>query len=233
MFVKQCPALSSVDPLSRILARAVAAQCPRLPVLESCSQGTLDILKVLRHHTLEAVRDRSFNTKASSVIEMASGYHFNTLKEIRLTNRGHILGVVVQEVLSTCAALEHFVISGSCVSTQLKYLVENEWVCVSVKTLDITVDMRTVRTSAEDMLSMPAVRDDTCIKLRKMYRQLGVMTEIEVLHLEIESKEMQWLDKDGEERGGDENEHDSWEWGRHSTEDDCWSADDDDSNEFT
>lgn len=53
-----------------------------------------------------------------------------------------------------------------------------------------------------------------------------------MLHLGMKSKEMQWLDKDGKERSGDENEHDSWSWGRHSTDDDDWSMDDDDSSEF-
>ncbi|KAF9539350.1 hypothetical protein EC957_005540 [Mortierella hygrophila] len=70
-----------------------------------------------RHHTLEAIRDRSSNTKASSAIKVTSGLHLNTLKEIRLTNCGHILGVVAQEVLSTGPAFEHFVISGSRVSS--------------------------------------------------------------------------------------------------------------------
>ncbi|KAG9063312.1 hypothetical protein KI688_004194 [Linnemannia hyalina] len=64
-----------------------------------------------------AIRDRSSNTKASSAIRMTSGYHLNTLKEIRRTNCGHILGVVIQEVLLTGAAFEHFVISGSRVSS--------------------------------------------------------------------------------------------------------------------
>ncbi|KAK3811351.1 MAG: hypothetical protein JOS17DRAFT_495397 [Linnemannia elongata] len=241
LFVKQCPALESFDPLSwgreespplsRILARAVAVQCPRLRVLESCGQGALDILKVFRHHTLEAVRDQSPNTKASCVVRLASGYHFNTLREIRLTNCGHISGDVVQEVLSMCTGLEHLVISGSGVSTRLKYLVKNEWVCGRLKTLEITVNMREVRTCAEGVVSMPMVRD-TWIKLRKLYRQLGALTEIEVLHLGMKSMEMQWLDKDGKERSGDENEHDSW-LERQSTEGGDWSVDDDDSNEFT
>ncbi|KAK3811348.1 MAG: hypothetical protein JOS17DRAFT_842926 [Linnemannia elongata] len=179
----------------------------------------------------EAVRDLSPNTKASCVVRLASGYHFNTLREIRLTNCGHISGDVVQEVLSMCTGLEHLVISGSGVSTRLKYLVKNEWVCGRLKTLEITVNMREVRTCAEGVVSMPMVRD-TWIKLRKLYRQLGALTEIEVLHLGMKSMEMQWLDKDGKERSGDENERDSW-LERQSTEGGDWSVDDDDSNEFT
>ncbi|KAF9539351.1 hypothetical protein EC957_005541, partial [Mortierella hygrophila] len=42
--------------------------------------------------------------------------------------------------------------------------------------------MHQVKTWVEDMVSMSAVRDDTWIKLRKLYRQLGAPTEIEVLH---------------------------------------------------
>lgn len=38
-----------------------------------------------------------------------------------------------------------------------------------VETLEITVDMREVRTCTEGMVSMPVVRD-TWIKLRKLYR---------------------------------------------------------------
>lgn len=89
--------------------------------------------QVLRHHTLEAIRDQSSNIEGSSVIRIASRYHFNTLKEIRLNNCGHIVGEIVQEVPSMCTALEHFVISGSRVLTRFKYLVENKWVCARLK----------------------------------------------------------------------------------------------------
>lgn len=39
--------------------------------------------------------------------------------------------------------------------------------------MESTADMRQVRTCAEDMFSMSAVRDDNWIKLRKLYRQLS------------------------------------------------------------
>ncbi|KAG0307445.1 hypothetical protein BGZ97_000388 [Linnemannia gamsii] len=127
---------------------------------------------------------------------MVSANQHRSITEIRIVNAPHVSGSVAQAILWNCAALQHLIIRGchSPVATRLKHLVEREWVCRGLTTLEITVELRQVITSAVCMCSMPAVHDPTWIMLQKFYRQLGALSEIKVLNLGIKSKEMQWLE---------------------------------------
>ncbi|KAK5809253.1 hypothetical protein F5H01DRAFT_415311 [Linnemannia elongata] len=70
----------------------------------------------------------------------------------------------------------------------------------------------------------PIVTCETWTALKKFYRQLGALTEIEVLDLRIASKELEWLDESGQERQDPQNNSDD--------RDDTWRTDGSTRNSF-
>ncbi|KAF9902021.1 hypothetical protein EC991_005404 [Linnemannia zychae] len=248
LFVQDCPVLETLSPplwnhegfrsISTDLARAVVKHCPRLRGLNSCGQATSDIIDELPQQTLECIGNRSRHCEPKAMessLQAISRSQYGSLREIRIEECSHVRGSAVQAILWTCAALETLVIKGNpCVATRLKHLVKKDWVCTRLKTLELTVDLRQVKMPAVGLITMPAVYDATWTMLRKFYRQLGNLKEIEVLNLGIRSKEMQWLDENGQERVVivDKPKSKRRQTRSQDEEDDSWSADDD-TSEYT
>ncbi|KAG0277883.1 hypothetical protein BGZ96_002677, partial [Linnemannia gamsii] len=214
-FLQQCPSLETFHPptigrdddaaarrYSTIIAETAATYCPRLRKLESCGMLTLDILAKIPEHTFQAIHDREKDLHQGFALNAVQERHFRSIKEIRMENcASHIRGPVIRSILSTCLELEHLTIKGPAhPSVRLKYLVEKEWVCLKLRVLEITVDMRQGIYPAVLLSRMPAVYKPTWTMLKTFYRQLGSLSEIEVLNLGIMSKEMEWLDENGQER---------------------------------
>ncbi|KAF9130191.1 hypothetical protein BGW39_003373 [Mortierella sp. 14UC] len=243
LFVQDCPALETFSPplwnhdgfriISTDLAQAVVKHCPRLRGLNSCGQAAGDIIDALPQHTLETIGNRSRHCEPKameSTLQAISRSQYRGLREVRIEECSHVRGSAIQAILWTCAALESLVIKGHpCVATRLKHLVEKEWVCTRLKTLEITVDLRQVKVPAVGLVTMPAVYDASWTMLRKFYRQLGSLKDLEVLNLGIRSKEMQWLDENGQERVAivDKPKSKRRQARDQDEEDDSWSADDD------
>ncbi|KAF9139292.1 hypothetical protein BGX30_008145 [Mortierella sp. GBA39] len=227
---------SRFRPISTRIAGAVAKNCLHLRSLDNCCQAAVHIVDVLRPHTLTNLRNDRYclASAVDSVLRKVSTNHYCSVTEIRIEKSPHVRGSVVQAILWNCVALQHLIIRGDPpVSTRLKHLVEDEWVCRGLRTLEITVELRQVITSAVDMSEVPGVHEPTWAILKKFYRQLGSLSEIEVLNLGIKSKEMLWLETSGRPRiaagrrsqtrlgQDDSNEND---------DDDNWSADEDDTD---
>ncbi|KAK3836885.1 MAG: hypothetical protein J3R72DRAFT_449992 [Linnemannia gamsii] len=243
LFVQDCPGLETFSPplwnhdgyrsISADLAQAVVQHCPRLRGLNSCGQASSDIVDTLPQQSLEFIANRSRHSEPKEMalcLQAISRSQYASLREVRIEECSHVRGSAVQAILWTCAGLETLVIKGRpCVATRLKHLVEKDWVCTRLKTLEITVDLRQVRVPAVGLVTMPAVYDATWTMLRRFYRQLGALTEIEVLNLGIRSKEMQWLDENGQERVMivDKPKSKRRQARSQGEEDDSWSADDD------
>ncbi|KAG0262473.1 hypothetical protein BGZ95_004018 [Linnemannia exigua] len=219
--------------ISADLAQAVVQHCPRLRGLNSCGQASNDIIDALPQQSLETIANRSRHCEPKEMalcLQAISRSQYASLREVRIEECRHVRGSAVQAILWTCAALETLVIKGRpCVATRLKHLVEKDWVCTRLKTLEITVDLRQVRVPAVSLATMPAVYDATWTMLRRFYRQIGALTEIEVLNLGIRSKEMQYLDENGQERVAivDKPKSKKRQARSQGEEDDSWSADDD------
>ncbi|KAF9133209.1 hypothetical protein BGW39_010320 [Mortierella sp. 14UC] len=236
LFLQHCPALEifrppqwkydAFIPLSKALAQAVVTHCPRLRGLETCDQVSLDVVKVLPDHSLESIVDGELDSKTHPILLMASKKQFNSLLEIRLEHRSHVKSVVLQEILRACSSLEHLIVKGfGCPAIRLKHLVEQPWVCMRLKTLEIRVDMRQVSVPAYVLGRMPIIHEETWTMLKKFYRQLGALADLEVLCLTTKSKEMQWLDENGQVRDtladrARPSARRSWHSGQHSDEDD-------------
>ncbi|KAF9150312.1 hypothetical protein BG015_007883 [Linnemannia schmuckeri] len=243
--LKHCPALeiisipswthSAFRPISTEIAETVAKYCLHLRSLDNCGQAALDIVGVLRPHTLTSLRDGQYRLTSSmdAILQKATMNHYRSVTEIRIEKSPHVRGSVVQAILWNCAALQHLIIQGNPpVATRLKHLVEKEWVCRGLKTLEITVELRQVITSAVDMYQVPGVHEPTWIMLEKFYRQLGALSEIAVLNLGIKSKEMQWLETSGSPRftAGKRPQTRLWQDDSNADDDDNWSADEDDTD---
>ncbi|KAF8929368.1 hypothetical protein BGZ47_001092 [Haplosporangium gracile] len=246
-FLGFCPALEVFDPPSQMykkfretlppLAQVVVKHCPRLRGLDSYGQVATTIIEALPLNSLQSITNRghSVDEAADEAFLSISRSHYGSLTEVWVDDGEHIQGSSVQALLWTCVNLEHFTIRGGCYAgTALKDLVEKEWVCTRLKTLEITVDLRQVSVLACAMSSMPAVHELTWIMLRKFYRQLGALTKVEILDLGIRSKEMQWLDEDGRERVaiGDMPKTRDYPVLRNNDDSGSWSADDDDEYEY-
>ncbi|KAF9539626.1 hypothetical protein EC957_005181 [Mortierella hygrophila] len=185
--------LSNFDPI----AGAVAKNRLHLRSLDNCCLAAVHIVGVLRPHTLTNLRNNEdcLASAVNSILRKVSTNHYRSVTEIRIEKSPHVGGSVVQAILWNCTALQHLLIRGDPpISTRLKHLVEDEWVCRGLRNLEITVELRQVITSAVDMSEVPGVHEPTWIILEKFYRQLGALSEIEVLNLGIKSKEMQWLE---------------------------------------
>ncbi|KAG0069063.1 hypothetical protein BGZ89_003592 [Linnemannia elongata] len=113
-------------------------------------------------------------------------------------------------------------------SVLLKDLVVKEWACLRLKVLNITVDLRQHELPAYKFWrkgrGFPIVTCETWTALKKFYRQLVALTEIEVMDLRIASKELEWLDENGQERQDQQNNSDD--------RDDTWRTDDSSPNSF-
>ncbi|KAF9902020.1 hypothetical protein EC991_005403 [Linnemannia zychae] len=212
-FLEHCPALESFHPppwhcdINRedwdALAQAVVDCCPRLRKVESCHLLSVKIVELLPKHSLTSIIDNGSDryTDPEEALLAVSVNHFTSLTEIRVDGCSHVGGTTFQRVLGSCVALEHFTVKGDQYSAcSLRCLAEKEWVCTKLKSLEITVDLCQINLPARDLGKMPAVHEATWVLLRKFYRQLGALTEIEVLNIAIQSKEMQWLDEYGRER---------------------------------
>lgn len=121
---------------------------------------------------------------------------------------------------------------GSAAATRLKHLVEREWTCTRLKRLEMTVDLRRVETPAfvlaQTGRKMLTANNEMWEMLRRFYRQLGALREIEVLNLRIKSKEMRWLDEHGRVVEHDESEDYGVRGEQEEDEDiDNWSVEDD------
>jgi hypothetical protein len=212
-FLQDCPALERFSPpcweqeefrpISSAIAQAAAKHCPHLRELDTCGVGTLDIVGALPQHSITTIRNSDiFGTEfVSPTLMLLSTTHYNSLTEVRIEETLHVPRSGVQAILWTCVALEHFIVKGpACPSTRLRHLTEKEWVCARLKTLEITIDMRQDVLPINVREPMPTIHDFTWTMLRKLYRQLGALRDIEVLNLGIKAKTMEWLDENGRER---------------------------------
>ncbi|KAF9150316.1 hypothetical protein BG015_007887 [Linnemannia schmuckeri] len=214
-FLQDCPALETFSPpcwdqvdfrpISAALAQAAAKHCPRLRELDTCGVGTLDIIDALPQHSLTAIRNRDFFGSEFIVptLQLISMKHYGSLTEVRIEECPHVGRSAIQAILWTCVALEHLIVKGPFrPSIRLRHLVEKDWVCARLKTLEITVELRQDIYPTDGKSPMPTVNELTWTLLRKLYRQLGALCDMEVLNLGIKSKELEWLDESGQERVG-------------------------------
>lgn len=212
-FLQDCPALERFSPpcweqeefrpISAAIAQAAAKHCPLLRELDTCGVGTLDIIGALPQHSLTTIRNSdTFGTEfVSPTLMLISLAHYNSLTEVRIEESLHVPKSGIQAILWTCIALEHFVVKGPVrPSTRLRHLVEKDWVCTRLKTLEITIELRQDVIPINIREPMPTVSELTWTMLRKLYRQLGALRDIEVLNLGIKTKAMEWLDENGKER---------------------------------
>lgn len=231
--VAWCPALETLTPPRcltadcRSLAKSVAQNCPRLRELNNSGLASLAIADELPAHSLEVIHGQDYE-QATMVLTTISARHFDSIRVIRMPYP-HIEGSAIQKVLSSCRVLEHLTLGKGCrTSVLLKNLVEKEWACLRLKVLDITVDLRQHELPIYKLWAkvrgFPIVTDETWTALQKFYRQLGALSEIEVLDLRIASKELEWLDENGQERQNPPNNGDD--------SDDTWHTDDNTRNIF-
>lgn len=212
-FVRSCPALEAISPPlwpgenCRLLAEAVVERCPRLRELDNCGHGSAAILRALPDHSLDVLSNQFFaaGDEVNPILKMVAMQHCRSIREIRLVQCQHIDGKTIQGILMNCRALEHFSVKDKDRSSiRLKDLVEGEWKAVRLKALDITIELRQQRYTAAYLRkqgqAMPAVTEGTWERLKKFYRRLGALKDIEVLNLRIKSKELQWLDESGKVR---------------------------------
>ncbi|KAG0277884.1 hypothetical protein BGZ96_002678 [Linnemannia gamsii] len=202
-FLQDCPVLERFSPpcweeeefrpISAAIAQAAAKHCPLLRELDTCGVGTLDIIGALPHHSLTTIRNSDiFGTAfVSPTLMLISLAHYNSLTEVRIEDSLHVPKSGIQAILRTCIALEHFIVKGPArPSTRLRHLVEKDWVCARLKTLEITIELRQEVLPIDIKEPMPT----------KFYRQLGALRDIEVLNLGIKAKAMEWLDGNGQVR---------------------------------
>ncbi|KAK5809308.1 hypothetical protein F5H01DRAFT_40279 [Linnemannia elongata] len=212
-FVRSCPALEAISPPlwpgenCRLLTETVVDRCPRLRELDNCGHGSADILKALPDDSLDVLSNHSFaaGDEVNPILEMVAMQHCRSIRKIRLVQCQHIDGKTVRSILMNCRSLEHFSVQDKDRSSiRLKDLVEGEWNAVRLKVLDITVELRQQRYTAAYLRkqgqAIPAVTEGTWERLKKFYRRLGTLKDIEVLNLRIKSKELQWLDESGQAR---------------------------------
>ncbi|KAK3812355.1 MAG: hypothetical protein JOS17DRAFT_469033 [Linnemannia elongata] len=212
-FVRSCPALEAISPPlwpgenCRLLAEAVAERCPRLRELDNCGHGSAAIVRALPDHSLDVLSNQFFATgdEVNPILKMVAMQHCRSIREIRLVQCQHIDGKTIRSILMNCLALEHFSVEDKDRSSiRLKDLVEGEWRAIRLKVLDITVELRQQRYTAAYLRKqgqvMPAVTEGTWERLKKFYRRLGALKDIEILNLRIKSKELQWLDELGHVR---------------------------------
>ncbi|KAG0216214.1 hypothetical protein BGX33_000312 [Mortierella sp. NVP41] len=188
------------------VAREIAANCREFQELTGSGQGTVAILEHIRMDALRRLVSGSFgDSEIARTFELIAIRQSNSLTEIRLVHVHHVRGTALQAILWTCARLEHLVIRGyESVATRLKHLVEKGWVCLRLKPLEITVDLRRRKLLAYIMQTwgqpMPCVNEAMSIMLQKFYRQIGALTEIQVLNLKAAVD-------DNDEWSVDEDEH--------------------------
>ncbi|KAF9117251.1 hypothetical protein BGW39_002413 [Mortierella sp. 14UC] len=208
-----CPALEAFSPPvnglvhSSSYLKSKVLNMPRLREFVTCGHGTVALLKILPPQSLEIISSRHelMYMVQNNLLSMISTQQHESIREIRLVRCDHIRGAVIQGILSTCRALEHFSVEDKRISSiRLKDLVARKWVCLRLKVLDISVELRQQKTTAFTQIvrgaEMPAVSKKTWKRLRTFYRQLGALTDIEVLNLGIHSLEMQRLDHKGKVR---------------------------------
>ncbi|KAK3838953.1 MAG: hypothetical protein J3R72DRAFT_448273 [Linnemannia gamsii] len=210
-FIEYCPALETFYPPFKcnhleqfaLLGKSVVKHCLRLRNLDNCNQIAMLIVRDLAENTLERVFNQYMGQGhfINSICKIISIKHFKSIRKIQIVNSEHLKGSIVRDLLASCQTLEYFSIEKNSPSIRLRHLVEKEWACHGLKHLDITVDMGKRRHNSfsptRDRLSLPPLDDMTMKMLEKFYRQLGTLTEIQVLHLRIRTLEMQWLDKSG------------------------------------
>ncbi|KAG0064203.1 hypothetical protein BGZ89_009298 [Linnemannia elongata] len=212
-FLQDCPALETLSPpcwdeagfrpISTALAQAAAKHCPRLKELNTCGVGTIDIIDAFPAHSLTAVRSRDpfASEYVGPTLQLISSKHFRSLTEVRIEECPHVSRRDLQTVLWTCVALEHLIVKGPTTpSMRLRHLVEKDWVCTKLKTLEIAVELRQEVFPTDYKGPLPVIMELTWTLLRKLYRQLGALRDMEVLNLRIKSKELEWLDEHGQER---------------------------------
>ncbi|KAG0376014.1 hypothetical protein BGX24_008384 [Mortierella sp. AD032] len=186
-----------------LLGKSVIKHCPRLRNLENCNQIAMLIVRDLAENAPERVFNQYMGQGhfINSIFKIISIKHFKSIRKIQIVNSEHLKGSIVRDLLASCQALEYFSVEKNSPSIRLRHLVEKEWACHGLKHLDITVDMGKRRQNSfsptRDRLSLPPLDDMTMKMLEKFYRQLGTLTEIQVLHLRIRTLVMQWLDKSG------------------------------------
>ncbi|KAK3807992.1 MAG: hypothetical protein JOS17DRAFT_766515 [Linnemannia elongata] len=212
-FLQDCPALETFSPpcwneadfrpISAALAQAAAKHCPRLKELDTCGVGTIDIIDALPGDSLTAIRSRDIfaSEYVGPTLQLISTKHFRSLTEVRIEGCPHVSRRALQAIVWTCVTLEHLTIKGPTnPSIRLRHLVEKDWVCTKLKTLEITVELRQEIFPTDYKGPLPLVMELTWTLLRKLYRQLGALRDMEVLDLGIKSKELEWLDEYGQER---------------------------------
>ncbi|KAF9101418.1 hypothetical protein BGX29_005633 [Mortierella sp. GBA35] len=206
LLFKHCPALMTFDSPYESkkdlqaqwtdVAREIAANCRGFQELTGSGQGTVAILEHIRMDALRRLVSGSFgDSEIARTFELIAIRQSNSLTEIRLVHVHHVRGTALQAILWTCARLEHLVIRGyESAATRLKHLVEKGWVCLRLKPLEITVDLRRRKLLAYIVQTwgqpMPCVNEAMSIMLQKFYRQIGALTEIQILNLKVKSKEL-------------------------------------------
>ncbi|KAF9122332.1 hypothetical protein BGW39_009809, partial [Mortierella sp. 14UC] len=214
-FIELCPVLEKFSPphgwddegfrhTSAILARTVVRYCPRIRELNTFGQGTSEILDVLPRNTLQVLSDASSRSEwdGDSILYKVVLSQYHSIQEIRVEHCKHVSGAEVQAILWSCVTLEQLTIKGpETAATRLKYLVEQDWVCLRLKRLEMTVDLRRMHIPAFvlEQTGQPVSTVDgaTWAMLEKFYCQLGALTDMRVLNLRIKSKELWWIYGDG------------------------------------
>ncbi|KAG0290611.1 hypothetical protein BGZ97_006133 [Linnemannia gamsii] len=245
-FLARCPTLELFFPPQAcvqpcqfaliLISRAIYKYCRRLHVLENGGCATAKILAILPINTLTTLcNDGCWSEEdMATVVHLVSRRQFNSLTEIRIINGSHIKGTHIQAILWSCSVLEHLTIKHQNIAaTRLKHLVEKDWACTRLKTLEMTVDLRRVDALACKLSRagrpMPTVNKNTWMMLKKFYRQLGALTGIEVLNLGIYSKELWWMDSEGRIRDEGEFVATELDW----DDDGTWDLADDVTTELT
>ncbi|KAF9139161.1 hypothetical protein BG015_002152 [Linnemannia schmuckeri] len=205
------PAISKGDS-GADLANLIARLCPRVSSLMTAQiPGGAD--NELPFKVMEALPEQQVETlfcpgSSFRMDEMAARSifqrHSTILRNLTLMFCGGIQSKAVQTILVECGALEKFEVRGydthGGLLIHLEDAIEKPWACTRVKRFDLTVGVPELEL-IED--SEPYYRRDPPIvltpdeeqqfaMLEKLYRQIGMLTEVERLDFRLE-----WLDEDG------------------------------------
>ncbi|KAG0210328.1 hypothetical protein BGX33_004986, partial [Mortierella sp. NVP41] len=209
VILQHCPELVSMNVPSVQLtnsvdhtAAAITELCPKLNSLSQLGDGDdiaeplmMTIMDRLPQDTLESFV-YFWHQMSNNRLDTYLGRHFNSLRRIELDECGSVRQELIPEILFNCRVLEVLALKeakSNDLEITIGDLVAGPWASTKFVELALVIDIGLIRIPMnKNRIDFTEEEKAKVLLLEKFYRQIGILTALRILQLNVLDDEGRW-----------------------------------------